>query len=169
MEMTRRFLVIAVIFATIALISTSCVRRPSTRSERTHSERVESPRRHSGRSSSNRDSGSLASRVQRLTNTIDRKSSSNSFTEKDVEEWMEKSQEYALEYIASISHLSDKECESIEYNFGKIAGILYNDQVVPLLDELEEIADGLDEYESRSEKWEGALERGFESASGRRR
>lgn len=81
-------------------------------------------------------------------------------------EWTELYAEYSVEYALSTHSLTDAECESIEFNLGKIAGRIYKDTVSPLIEEVNAIANGLEEYETRSKKWEGAAERGFKSIAG---
>lgn len=66
----------------------------------------------------------------------------------------------------STQNLTDEECELIEFNLGKIAGSVYKDGVVPVMNELEMIGEGIEDYEERSKKWKGASERGFESVAG---
>lgn len=106
-------------------------------------------------------SSKLDVRVARLASEIERKGKTWKFTEEDVTRWVEKIEEYYLEYTLSTSSLSDAQCESIEYNFGKIAGLLYNMIAEPL----EAVSDELEQYEERSERWAGAAERGFESVA----
>lgn len=102
---------------------------------------------------------SLDAKVARLTAEIERKYGNQSYDEDDVVRWAQSIQEYFLEYTLSTSSLSDDQCESIEYNFGKIAGLVCN----IISDPLEEVYEELEQYEERSEKWEDAAERGFES------
>ena len=64
-----------------------------------------------------------------------------------------------MEYTLSTSSLSGDQCESIENKFGKIAGLVCNIISDPLVEVYEEI----EQYEERSEKWEDAAERGFDS------
>ncbi len=104
-------------------------------------------------------SASLDTKVARLTSEIERKYNSQNFDENDVARWAESIQEYFLEYTLSTSSLSDDQCESIEYNFGKIAGLVCN----IISDPLAEVYEEIEQYEERSEKWEDAAERGFES------
>lgn len=101
----------------------------------------------------------LDGKVARLTAEIERKYANQSFDENDVARWTQSIQEYFLEYTLSTSSLSDEQCESIEYNFGKIAGLVCNMISDPLAAVYEEI----EQYEERSEKWEDAAERGFDS------
>ena len=102
---------------------------------------------------------SLDAKVARLTSEIERKYNNQSFDDSDVARWAESIQEYFLEYTLSTSSLSDEQCESIEFNFGKIVGLVCNIISDPLAEVYEEIK----QYEDRSEKWEDAAERGFES------
>ena len=104
-------------------------------------------------------STSLDTKVARLTSEIERKYNSQNFDENDVARWSEAIQEYFLEYTLSTSSLSDDQCESIEYNFGKIAGLVCN----IISDPIAEVYEEIEQYEERSEKWEDAAERGFES------
>lgn len=104
--------------------------------------------------------------MQQLANQIERKFRADSYTADDLERWASLYLEYAFEYSISTQNLSDKQCESIEYNLGKIAGSVYKDGVVPVLNEIENIGEGLESYEERSKKWSGAAERGFRSVAG---
>lgn len=130
----------------ILLMAPSCVRRPSSYSRTVH------PATHDT---------SLAGKVQMLANQVESKFKSDNYTINDIQNWAEQFTAYVLEYSLSTQNLTDAQCESIEYNLGRIAGVVYKDGVVPVMKELEEIEEGINNYEERSKKWEGAAERGF--------
>lgn len=168
----------------IFLMIPSCVRRPSSYSSTLPSHREYSADKDNyyqeaaysrNRTKSTRASRavhsvthdtSLAGKVQRLANQVESKFKADNYTINDIKNWAEQLTAYMLEYSLSTQNLTDEQCESIEYNFGRIAGVVYKDGVMPVIKELEEIEDGIDDYEERSRKWEGAAERGFQSAVG---
>lgn len=167
-------------FSTILLISFvlvasfgGCVRRqPSARYHRNYYEQETSsddftlPTRSSIKRARSQAAGSLPSRVQSLANQVERAYKRGRVSSKDIENWSALLIEYYMEYGMTLGSLTDQQCESIEYNVGRIAGYIYKDTVNPLLEEMEDIADDLDDYETRSKKWEGASDKGFEDASG---
>lgn len=109
---------------------------------------------------------SLPTKVKRLANQIERKFRADSYTADDLDRWANLYIEYVFEYSLSTQNLTDEQCESIEFNLGRIAGAVYKDGVVPVLNELEKISEGVEDYEERSKKWQGAAERGFKSVAG---
>lgn len=108
----------------------------------------------------------IAGKVQQLSNEIEKAYRRGRVSAEDLVIWARLYSEYCMEYAVSTHLLTDKECESVEFNLGKIAGRIYKDTIAPAIDELQEIADGLEEYEQRSRKWEGAMEEGFKSVAG---
>lgn len=166
----------------LSVILLSCVRRPgsysmssdtseiSYNSSRTEEHLVRSKSRKSTRASraihSVTHDKSLPQKVQQLANQIERKMRADSYTADDLEVWMNLYVEYTMEYSLSTQNLSDEQCESIEFNLGRIAGVIYRDGIAPVLSEIKEIGEGLEDYEVRSKKWEGAGERGFNSVAG---
>lgn len=143
-------------FLVIVIAVTSCVGNPpSAVSGRASS------RPYKEQNMSKIKSSRLDDKVARLASEIERKGKTWKFTEDDVARWVQNIQDYYLEYTLSTSTLSDEQCESIEYNFGKIAGLLCNMIAEPL----EAVSDELEQYEERSERWAGAAERGFESVA----
>lgn len=109
---------------------------------------------------------SLPSKVLQLANQVERKFKTDSYTADDLERWANLYVEYTMEYYLSTQNLTDEQCESIEFNLGKIAGSVYKDGIVPVINEIEKIGEGLEDYEERSQKWAGAVERGFKSVAG---
>lgn len=108
----------------------------------------------------------LPARIKKLEKEIERAYKRGSVSAEKMLNWSKLYGEYTLEYSLSTHTLSDAECEFVEFHLGKIAGFIYNNSVGPVIDEVEQIANGLDEYETRSKRWEGAAERGFKSVVG---
>lgn len=118
------------------------------------------------RNNTRQDNLPLSTRVENLANKIERVYKRGKVTEKQLSQLVSLFSDYILEYTVSIQDLSDEQCESIEYDFGRIAGLVYKNSAEPIIDEVEEISQGLEDYERRSKKWEDAAERGFESEAG---
>lgn len=113
-----------------------------------------------------RAANSLPDKVKSLVNKVERKYRSGNVTAEDLAEWTSLYAEYSIEYSLSLNKLSDSECESIEYNLGRIAGYVYRDTVIPMMEEIEEIEQGIEVYEERSQNWKGAAKMGFEEVTG---
>ena len=110
--------------------------------------------------------GSLLSRVKALASKVGRAYRNGRVSAGDLAEWADQYLAFCTEYALSLNKLSDHECEEIEYNLGKIAGLIYRDSVAPILEEVEDISQGMEEYETRSQKWKGAAKKGFEDVTG---
>lgn len=167
----RRFCAILLMIS--LLLFSSCVRKSSrdrTRERGTVSYPSESRRQGSTRAEraihSATHDRSLPSKVQRLADQIERKFKADTYTAEDLANWTSLYLEYSMAYSLSSQNLSDEQCESIEFNLGKIAGVIYKEGVIPVMDEIDEIEKGIEDYEERSKKWAGAAERGFRSAAG---
>lgn len=178
-----KFKFIFLVTMSFALLTTSCVRQPSSytrhqpdrreyysESENNYVDSYSRSQTKSTRASraihSATHDTSLPAKVQRLANQIERKFKSDSYTADDLERWANLYVEYAFEFSLYTQNLTDEQCESIEFNLGKIAGAVYKNGVVPVLNEIEKISEGIEDYEERSKKWEGAAERGFKSVAG---
>ena len=109
---------------------------------------------------------SLPGQVKQLADKVERRFRSGNVSADEFTEWAQEYLVLAAQYAMSTQNLSDSQCESIEYNLGRIAGIIYRDGVVPIMNEVEDINKGLEDYEERSKKWEGAAERGFKHEAG---
>lgn len=103
--------------------------------------------------------GHLDTRVHNLSIEIEKKYNSKNHSEEDVREWIHLIVDYIMEYATSTSTLTDKQCAAIEYDFGKIAGLMCN----MVSDPIEAFGQELEEYASRRENWDDAAENGFES------
>ena len=158
-----------IIIIIVSLLVMDCTHRPEARrkSPSPHGGSIEYPiPRKTTSSPSKGEKNNLPAKIQKLEREIERAYKRNSVSAEKLLNWSQLYAEYTLEYSLSTHTLSDSECEFIEYHLGKIAGRIYNNSVAPVIDEIEQIADGLNEYETRSKKWEGAAERGFKSVAG---
>ncbi len=151
-----------------------CVRRPAgqvntrdySRYNNSSREEIPLPSRSDIQRSSSKVAGSLPNKVKALADKVERAYKSGRATANNLAEWAALYAEYSLEYSCSLSKLTDVQCESIEYNLGRIAGYVYRDSVTPIMEELDDINKGLEDYEERSKKWEGAAKKGFEDVTG---
>lgn len=164
----------SVILISIIVVFAGCVRRPSGYSTHRNRRSVEEysiektplPTRSTIKRQTDKIATSLPDKVKSLANKVERAYRSRQVTAADLAEWTSLYAEYSIDYSLSLRKLSDSECESIEYNLGKIAGYVYRDTVSPVIDELEEIDKGIEDYEERSQKWKGAAKKGFEEVTG---
>lgn len=176
--MKSRILSILSVSLALAITLSGCVRNPSSsRYQRNSYERnsyerevsgddVTLPTRSSIKRTRTKTAESLPAKVEALESRVERAYRRGNVTAGDLDEWVSLLTEYYMEYTLTVGSLTDSQCESIEYNFGRIAGYIYKDTVNPILDEIEDITDDLEDYDTRSEKWEGIAEKGFEDASG---
>lgn len=148
----------------LCLLMTCCTRRPKTLPPSTNrNDRVS--QYHRERKPQRKEQSPLATKVQKLADEVDRAYKRNRVSTDDISRWAQLYSEYYLEYTLSTHHLTDEECASVEFNFGKIAGRIYKNTITPVLKELNDISNGLEEYQQRSKKWEGAIENGFQSGA----
>lgn len=149
----------------LCLLMTCCIRRPETRSP--SSDRYNrTSQNHRERMTPQKKQHPLALKVQKLADEVERAYKHNRVSTDNISRWAQLYSEYYLEYTLSTHHLTDEECASVEFNFGKIAGRIYKNTITPVLNELNDISNGLEEYQRRSKKWEGAIENGFRSGAG---
>lgn len=172
--MRNRLIFVLVIFVTI---SPSCVRQPgsghrSSKASPSYDIRSIPSRTHTKSTRASRaihsaaDGKALDVRVKRLSDQIERRFKADNYTYEDLQKWADLYLRYATEYSISTQNLTDSQCESIEFYLGRIAGIIYKDGLEPVIDEVESIVEGIEDYEERSKRWQGAAERGFKSAAG---
>jgi len=109
-----------------------------------------------------KSTGTLDERVSSLASAIEKEYSAKTYDETDLTYWTHTILDFSIEYAASISELSDTQCASIEYNFGRIAGMMCNMVSEPL----ETFSKELEDFLRRREGWENEAERGFKSVIG---
>ena len=165
------------VLVAVLLFVPSCIRQPKTYNQTMRPNPQDNPMSYSrsARTKSTRASRSIHSatdgksldvRVKRLSDQIERHFKADNYSVEDLQRWGELYLSYATEYSISTQNLTDSQCESIEFYLGRIAGIIYKDGLEPVIEEVESIVEGIDNYEERSKRWRGAAERGFKSAAG---
>ena len=162
-------------FSLLIIALAGCVRRPSNQMNpkqyNNYDNEISSnshylPSKSDIKRTTTKVAGSLPVKVKALADKVERSYKLGKVSSKDLAEWVELYAEYSLEYSCSLNKLSDAQCESIEYHLGRIAGYVYRDTVSPIMEELDEINKGLENYEERSQKWHGAAQKGFEDVTG---
>ncbi len=166
---------IHIIACSLAIVVISgCVRRSTgprnisdySRYNNSTREEVTLPSRSDIQRASSTVAYTLPTKVKALADKVERAYKSGRATANNLAEWVALYTEYCLEYSCALSKLTDDQCESIEYNLGRIAGYVYKDTITPIMEELDDINKGLEDYEERSKKWDGAAKKGFEDVTG---
>lgn len=158
--------------AVLILCVSGCVRKPSSYTPTRHFVERQSvtntplPNKASMKRQRSAVANTLPSKVQALATRVERAYKRERVSAEDLAEWVNLYAGYCVEYSLSLNKLSDSECESIEYLLGRIAGYIYRDTVSPILEDLDDINEGLEGYEERSQRWRDAAKKGFEEVAG---